>query len=41
LREEGAIAKEELLAEERIEKRIAETIVSEKYVEAVVGAEPE
>jgi len=41
LREEEAVAEEELPAEERIEKRIAETSVSEKYMEAVVVAEPE
>ncbi len=39
--EEEPIAEEELPAEERIEKRIAEASVSEKYVEAVVSTESE
>jgi len=41
LREEKPIAEEELPAEERAEKRIIETSVSEKDVEAPVAAEPD
>jgi len=41
MREEEAVAKKELPAEEGVRKRIAETSVSEKYGEAVVVAGPE
>jgi hypothetical protein len=41
LSEEEPIAEQELPAEERIEKRIAEASVSEKDVEAVVVRESE